>query len=96
MATAAKAGKCVSPCEHCGNTETTFRRRGLCIACYQKPWIRSRYKARPLDFCGSGAAPRPSNLTPDDPRKFDEMIQRAARGEQLFSPFDRSRDVNLE
>lgn len=93
-------------CRHCAQKCGRWRRRGLCPICYRQPDVRASYL--PVDRGPKGAGPRqdfygpapvPEAATPllpgDGPRYLDVLAERAARGEELVSPYDAVRAVNL-
>jgi hypothetical protein len=86
--------KQVSACRHCGKTEGTWRRRGLCQPCHEDPAIRFKYPAPNTDeydletgrdFYGK-AAPCRGPLPADKRERERELARRATAQEELFPP----------
>lgn len=82
-------------CRHCGRNGPRAG-RGLCIACYAKPAVRSRY---PLlcahghpgeaDFNGTARpAERATDAVPGSEEKIAILTERAAERRELWHPED--------
>lgn len=83
-------------CRHCGHPKVT-RPRGLCWTCYHQPGIRAEYASESKyarrgvrDQSGAKKTPEPTDALPGTAEKVAVLRQRAARGEQLWHPLDRT------
>jgi hypothetical protein len=86
------------PCVACGAPRKGCG-KGLCLACFGDPAVRARFpglyaaadpSATP-DFNGTPPPPAaPTDAPPGSAAKVEALAARAAAGERLFHPLDRS------
>ena len=80
-------------CRHCDRYQAR-RPRGLCWSCYYSPGVRERYPpARPTNrrgvgFGNSRLPAEPTGAPPGTPEKLFVLMDRAAKGQELFHPND--------
>src|SRR6185295_13866424 len=77
-------------CRHCDRNPVT-RSRGLCGSCFYSPGVRERYP--PLLRGGHGMGRKrlpcePTDALPGTPEKIRVLMDRAARGQELFHDED--------
>jgi hypothetical protein len=84
-------------CRHCGRVLLAAYARRLCKPCHRSPAVRDRYPAAgPFARRGVGLGHRvhapppdcPTDARPGSEAKILVLIDRAARGQQLFHPAD--------
>lgn len=87
-------------CAHCREVKILFG-RGLCHICFYLPGIRQKYRPKKTDLemtvYDIDNHPLPSVPTQHRPatrKKILVLIERAARGEQLFHPLDAKPDLD--
>lgn len=79
-------------CRHCDRNRVT-RSRGLCWSCFYHPGVRERYPPDPKRRCGLGMGRKrlpcePTHALPGSPEKIRVLMERAARGQELFHEHD--------
>lgn len=79
-------------CRHCDRNIAT-RSRGLCWSCYYSPGVRERYPPTERSHRGLGTGRRrlpcePTDAIPGTPEKIRVLMDRAARGQELFHDDD--------
>lgn len=83
-------------CRHC-DRRPAARPRGLCWSCYYLPGVRhlypsmSKFGRRGLGFAAERPLPgTPTAAPPGSPEKIEVLMERAARGSELWHPHDAS------
>ncbi len=87
-------------CNHCHGPRAPYRRRGLCIQCYEVPAIREQYQpAQRFGRRGVGLSgthgytlPAPTTELPGE-GKVAELERRAMLGLALWNPMDHRREL---
>lgn len=79
-------------CRHCLRCPVS-RPRGLCWSCFYRPGVRERYPPQGPAIRGLGTGRRrlpcePTEAWPGSPEKIRVLMDRAARGEELFHEND--------
>jgi hypothetical protein len=79
-------------CQHCDRNPVT-RSRGLCWSCFYSPGVRERYPPTLHTRHGLGRARKrlpcePTDALPGSPEKIRVLMERAARGQELFHEED--------
>ena len=79
-------------CRHCDRNPVT-RSRGLCWSCFYSPGVRERYPPdsktnRGLGMSRKRLACKPTDAIPGSPEKIRVLMERVARGEELFHEDD--------
>ena len=79
-------------CRHCDRNPVN-RPRGLCWSCFYSPGVRERYPPAASANRGLGKGCKrlpcdPTGAVPGSPEKIRVLMDRAARGEELFHEED--------
>jgi hypothetical protein len=79
-------------CRNCDRNQVT-RSRGLCWSCFYAPGVRERYPPADKRRCGLGTGRKrmpcaPTDAIPGSPEKIRVLMDRAARGQELFHEHD--------
>ena len=77
-------------CRHCDRNRAS-RPRGLCWSCFYSPGVRERYP--PCHRRGTGSSRKrlpcePTDAIPGSPEKIRVLMDRVARGQELFHDDD--------
>ena len=78
-------------CRHCDRNPVS-RSRGLCWSCFYRPGVRERYPPV-VAKSGHGRGRKrlpcdPTDASPGSPEKIRVLMDRAARGQELFHAED--------
>lgn len=81
-------------CQHCDRNPVQ-RSRGLCWSCFYSPGVRERYPPGHRYRRGIGTTRKrlpcePTDAIPGTPEKIRVLMERVARGEELFHEEDAS------
>lgn len=79
-------------CQHCDRRPIS-RSRNLCWSCFYSPGVKERYPPLPRTCRGPGNGRRrlpcePTDAIPGTPEKIRVLMERVARGEELFHEHD--------
>jgi hypothetical protein len=79
-------------CRHC-DRRPVARSRGLCWSCFYTPTVRDRYPPLSTQNRGLGMGRKrlpcePCDAIPGTPEKIRVLMERAARGQELFHEHD--------